>query len=160
MESISGLPAHVLFVHAPVVLMPLSLILALWLAAKPNHRRRSGPLLVGAGAVVLVFTVLAVQSGQAFDEIVGDRVDTGDHESLALTTQALVGAFVVASLALTIVDRRHRVEPRPWSARAGWGLMGLTVVTAALATLWMVRTGDEGARLVWDGVVGVNRLVR
>jgi preprotein translocase subunit SecG len=164
-ESISGLPAHTLFVHAPVVLMPLALLLTIWLAAKPNHRRRFGLLLAGAALVVLVATFLAVSSGQAFDEIVGDRVDTGDHERLATVTLVLVAAFAVSALAMALVDRRSaratppEDDPSSTLTTAGWALTALTVATAALATLWMVRTGEEGARLVWHGVVGVVRLV-
>ncbi len=41
--------------------------------------------------------------------------------------------------------------------RAGFS-MGASAVLSVLATIWMVRTGDEGARLVWDGVIGVVRL--
>ena len=51
-----------------------------------------------------------MQSGQAFDEVVGDRVDTSDHEGLAMTALWLVGGFVLATAALSVLDRQHSLH--------------------------------------------------
>lgn len=153
MESISGLPAHVLLVHAPVVLMPLAFLLTIVLTAKPDWRRRSGFLLTGAAVAVFAATVLAVFSGRAFDDIVGDRVDTSDHENLAIITLVLVGLFVIASLSLAVFDRWGRRGGPTWLGSATVISLAATLVISGLATFWMVQTGDEGARLVWDGVI-------
>ncbi len=156
MESINGLPTHVLAVHAPVVLTPLLLLLALVLAVKADWRQRSGFLLAGAALATVVAAALAVLSGRAFDRVVGDRVDTTDHERLAYTALALLTAALVAAVALAVLDRRAAADgpavgPGPMTNRI---LSGLVVVLTGAATWWMVLTGDEGARLVWKGVVG------
>lgn len=153
MESINGLPAHPLFVHAPVVLMPLAMLGTLVLAFRPAWRRRVGFLLPGVAVIVLGVTQLAISSGSAFDEVVGDRVDTETHEGLALMTRNFIAVFLVASLLLALLDRWHARGGPPF---VGSGILLAVVVTVAsslLATAWMVRTGDEGARLVWDGIL-------
>ena len=153
MESINGLPAHPLFVHAPVVLMPLATIVTLVLAFRPTWRRRVGFALPAVAVVILALTQLAISSGNAFDEIVGTRVNTDDHESLALMTRNFIAVFVVASLLLALFDRWHA---KGGSGAAGSGvllLVAVTTISSLLATTWMIRTGDEGARLVWDGIL-------
>lgn len=158
MESIGGLPAHPLFVHAPVVLMPLAAIATIVLALRPQWRRRSGVVLPIAAVAILVLTQLTISSGDAFDEIVGDRVDTTDHRALALTTRWFIVMFAVGAIATAALDRwRDRSAPQWLTALHGLAI-GVSVVGAALATVWMVRTGDEGARLVWDGVISSIRL--
>ncbi|MEL7158228.1 MAG: DUF2231 domain-containing protein [Actinomycetota bacterium] len=154
MQSFDGLPTHVLAVHAPVVFMPLVLILSIVLAAKPDWRRRSGLLLAGAAGVAFVATVLAVLTGRAFDELIGDRVDTTDHEQLANTTMVIAGFLVVAAVALYLIDRR-------WpSSRVSVVATAAVVVLALAGTWWMIMTGDEGARLVWGNVIDATQSLR
>lgn len=157
MDTVSGLPSHPLFVHAPVVLMPLAALAAIALAIRPRWRRRSSVALAVGAAVVLVSTQLAVRSGTSFDEVVGDRVDTDRHKSLALTTRKLVALFLVSSVGTAVLDvgarRRIAADDPSWHRPATGAAVAATVITALLAVIWMVRTGDEGARLVWEGVV-------
>ena len=138
--------------------MPLGTLLTLVLAVRPTWRRRVGFLLPVVAAVVLAVTQLAVMSGSKFDEVVGDRVNTDTHESLALMTRNLVVVFLLASLILAIFDRWHRKGGPAWLGSGVLIAVALTTMSSALATLWMIRTGDEGARLVWDGIL-VLRLI-
>ena len=153
MESINDLPAHVLLVHAPVVLLPLTTLAALVVAARPGLRRRAGVGLAVATGVVLVATWLAKESGEAFDELLDGAVNTSRHESLAETTMVLVLLFFLGTTAAVAADWWGRRGGPAWLDRAAGGLMAVSTVVAVVATVWMVRTGDEGARLVWDGVV-------
>ena len=59
MDSISGLPAHPLLVHLPVVAIPLAAIGAVLLALRPGWRRAYGPVVVGLAALGAVGGVLA-----------------------------------------------------------------------------------------------------
>lgn len=165
MESINGLPAHPLFVHAPVVLVPLSALFALVLAARPGLRRKAGWGLALAAIVTLVSTQLAISSGYAFDELVAGAVNTDKHEALAITGRNFVLLFTLAALVVAVLDWRNRAgsiattgdvtnssaSTSDTIARVGAIAAGLFSV---LATVWMFRAGEEGAKLVWSGVIG------
>ena len=153
MDHINGLPAHPLFVHAPVVLMPLAMLATLAVAARPRWRQRYGPALAVTAFVVLGATFLATRSGEAFKRAVGSQIDVSHHQSLALTTRAFVITFFLGTVAYTAVDRFRRSRPPSWVPPAAWALSGITALLGILATVWMVKTGEAGARLVWDGVV-------
>ncbi len=154
MDSINGLPTHPLFVHAPVVLAPLATLVALALAVRPRWRGEVGIALPLLGVVVLVATQLAIVSGLALEEVLGDRIDASDHEQLALTTRNLLILFFATTVLLTVVDRwRLRNDAPGWLAIAAPVTAASTVVTGSLATWWMIMTGHEGARLVWLGLL-------
>lgn len=155
MESISGLPAHVLFVHAPVVLTPLAALAALMLVFRPDLRHRAGIALAVMAGVVAIATFLALQSGKAFNEVVGDNVDTSDHEQLARRAMVLVIAFLIGAVATAAADRWSAADGPDWLDQTALWLMAFTTTAAVAASFWMVLAGDAGARLVWDGVISV-----
>lgn len=158
MEQFNGLPSHPLFVHAPLVLMPLAMLATLAVAARPGWRRRYGIPIAVAALVVLVATFLATLSGPSFKELVGTQVDVSHHQSLALQTRGFVIAFFVGTVIYVAVDRFRRTNQAAWMPQLAWGLAGVTAVLSVLATVWMVRTGEAGARLVWGGVLGTIRV--
>ncbi len=149
MESINGLPAHPLFVHAPVVLLPLTTLAMLILAVRPQLRRRSGLALAAATVVVLVLTQLAISSGLAFDEALEGAINVDDHEALANMTRNFLIVFVLAAIGFAVLDRKTDEGSPTWFKPASTSLVGLAAISSVLATIWMVRTGDEGAKLVW-----------
>ena len=100
LDTISGIPSHPLFVHAPVVLIPLVGLAAIALAFRPDWRTTLGWWPAVAAGVSLIATLLAVGSGNAFDERLDGLVNTERHESLALTTLALVAVFFEATPAV------------------------------------------------------------
>lgn len=137
--------------------MPLACLLMIVLAFKPTWRRWVGFFLPIVAAVIFAFTQLAISSGEAFSEIV--PVNTDDHEALALMTRNLIGLFVVSSLLLVVLDRRQAKGDGPsWLGLGVTIMVAITTISSVLATAWMVRTGDEGARLVWDSVLLVRHL--
>lgn len=155
MKSINGLPAHVLFVHAPVVLVPLAALLSLAASARPGFRHRTWWLVPTAVAAGLIATQLAVMSGYRFDEVAGDVVDTTDHQALGEATRNLVVVFLLGAAATVWLDRQGRDPSRagtPWTWTGQVGSI-VTTLVGVMATVWMIRTGEEGARLVWDGVL-------
>ncbi len=148
LDTISGIPSHPLFVHAPVVLIPLVGLAAIALAFRPAWRTTLGWWPAVATGVCLIATLLAVGSGNAFDERLDGLVDTDRHESLALTTLALVAVFFGATVAQRLLrnsDGRLRVVERAVTL--------LVVVSAGMAVWWTFLTGEEGARITWSGVV-------
>lgn len=148
LDTLAGIPSHPLFVHAPVVLIPLVGLAAIVLAFRPDWRNRLGWWPAVAAAVCLIATFLAVGSGNALDERLDGLVDTERHESLALTTLALVAMFFGATVAQRLLrnsDGRLRVVARAVTL--------LVVVSAGMAVWWTFLTGEEGARITWSGVV-------
>jgi hypothetical protein len=175
-DKIFDVPAHPLFVHVPVVFVPLTALGLLAIVVRPAWRRRYG-WLVAAGAVVSAVGVqLAVMSGEALE----DRVDKNDaierHIDLARTARPLV--FVFAALVLVYValpawlDRRRavataatggidgpvvgRVAAPVWARPVVAVIAVASVVFAGLATTWVVRVGHQGAKASWQGT-GDNR---
>ena len=154
MESIFDLPTHVFLVHVPVVLVPLVCVAAIAVAVRPDWRRRYGTLLVVLALAALVSVLLTVNSGQAFDNAIDFGEDIEKHKDLAETTRLLVIGLFLVTLALVLVGRRHDAtdaDAGGSSGQAMLGLAGVTVVLAVLSTVWIVRTGHEGASVAWEG---------
>ncbi len=154
LESIGELPSHPLFVHAPVVCTPLLAIFALVLVARPSWRRQVGLALPVLSAGLAAATVLAKESGEELKGLLGDFApNTDKHESLANTALVLILLLLVTSAAMVAADRWTQADDAAWLSRAAAALLGLSVVFASLATIWTLRAGHEGARLVWKGTV-------
>ncbi len=155
-ESINDLPAHIFFVHAPVVLVPLIALAAVVIAIRPQWRVRYAPLMAIASVGAFVATLLARKSGEEFDELLAGQVNVDRHETLADQTALIVFVLVLLTTTAAFISRRSpqaRADGSPVPSTATTAMSVATVAVAALATWWMVRTGDEGAKLVWDGVV-------
>jgi hypothetical protein len=151
MKEIWGLPAHPLFIHAPLVLVPLLSLGVIAVAVRPRWRAHGLPLAVAAALVAAVTSLLASQSGEAFAEAVpeiGEQIDR--HEELAETAQMLVFGLLAVLVITALVLRRARVGGK--AAVPAWLVHGLPVLCAVvgvLATVWMLRAGHEGAEVVW-----------
>jgi hypothetical protein len=173
MESIFDLPTHVLAVHAAVVLQPLLALITVVVVARPRWRRRFAPWLAAALVVVLLAVFVAMRTGEAFDELLDGLVDVGKHESLAGTTRNLMLLWLVALVGLAVLERRVAPGAEPDAASSGSvpsddrGAIAMRVLVqvlavvvallAVLATVWMIRTGHEGARVTWSGVIEQQR---
>ncbi|MFN0030479.1 MAG: DUF2231 domain-containing protein [Acidimicrobiales bacterium] len=163
MESVFDLPAHPLFVHTPLVLMPLLALAAIAVALRPRWRQAFGPVLIVASVVLVGVTVMATQSGEQFDNLLEDQgveIDIEDHQSLGEATQTLVlvfAALLVGSSTVAMVGARRRGSHSTGASGAlGWAghaLAVAAVVLGVLGSIWMFRTGHEGAKLVWDGTI-------
>ena len=117
------------------------------LATKPSWRRRLGWWFPAGVFAIVVMVFLARSSGQAFDEALEGAVDVSRHAELADRTLVLTIVWFVGSVALVAIDRRRSGD----RSRSGpmTGLAAATAFFAVLATVWLVRTGHEGADLVW-----------
>ncbi len=166
MESVFDLPAHPLFVHTPLVLMPLLALAVLAVAIRPGWRRSFGPLLIVASLALVVVTILATESGEAFDEVLdkqGIEIDIEDHQALGEATRLLVIVFAGLLVASSVValmgpsrpgrSRSASRGPRGALGAVGHALAAATVLVGVLASVWMFRTGHEGAKVVWDGTI-------
>ena len=72
LDTINGVPAHVLLVHAVVVLLPLAALLAVLGAVWPAARRRLGVLTPLTALVSVLFIPLTTDAGEWLQEHVPD----------------------------------------------------------------------------------------
>ncbi len=167
-DQLFDLPAHPLLIHAPIVLLPIAAILTIVLAFKPAWRRRAGWFPFSGVFVVTVLLFGAKESGEsfsdAFDSAFGEgAIDIDRHEELGNMTFVLTLVWLAAMFALTMweaVQRRGATDasgatgtaltPSPY---VSYGLSALASLFAVLATIWLIRTGHEGAEVVWSPVV-------
>lgn len=172
-DTISGLPAHPLFVHIPVVGIPLVALLFLAYLVLPS--KRGGlfwPTAVGI-VVVTIATILAASTGESLEEKLSpaDRASSNlhHHTQLGDQTQTIVILFAVVTLAFLATEwwkmrgsslLANNSPSNPISAllanRAmtkivlGIGIVG--ILLGGVATVWDVRTGHAGAKSAWGDV--------
>jgi hypothetical protein len=159
MGTVNGLPAHILLVHAIVVLLPLAALLLVLTAVRPGARRH----LAGPNAILSVLVVALVPVTTSAGEWLEHRVDETallrDHAELGDT--AIWVALPVAILALVIWWRqREAVSGASGAAQRRTYLAPLsTTVTTVIAVLAVVfagaavydtyRIGDSGSKAAW-----------
>ncbi|MFB9926609.1 hypothetical protein ACFORO_06855 [Amycolatopsis halotolerans] len=105
MTTVNGLPAHILLVHAIVVLLPLSALVLVLTACLPSVRRR----LAGANAILSVLVVILVpittNAGEWLERRVARTPLVRAHTELGDT--AIWAAIPVAVLALALWWRQR-----------------------------------------------------
>jgi len=153
MNVISGLPAHVLLVHAIVVLAPLTAVLEILCGLWPAARRRLVWLVLALAAVTTALTPLTTEAGKwLLDRLQFSNDMLRTHAERGDWMIAFSGALLVGALALAVLHwlEGRGDQPRR-SARAVVGMVALVVGVSAI--VGVVRIGDSGARAVWEGVV-------
>jgi uncharacterized membrane protein len=159
-SKIFGLPAHPLFVHIPVVLIPLTAIGAVAMACSARVRDRFGWLVLAIGVVAGLSTQLAIGSGQALRHSVPQSAALRHHAHTAETIRPLILLLFLVALGVMLLDRRSRsawpfagrnpTHPvAPWARAA---LIVLTVVVAAGTSIRLFQIGDSGAKATWQRV--------
>ncbi len=158
-----GLPAHPLFVHVPVILVPTTIVAALFLMARPEWLSRYGIALSIVSVIAMSSLFLTAESGAALRgrlNLHGEAANLISQHSQAahiltvvyvLFTAAVIVAFAARRISagrptgLAIVDRLL-TPPAMFTA------LRVAVVVLALAAGFMTfRTGDLGAKAVWAG---------
>jgi hypothetical protein len=150
---INGLPAHVLLVHAMVVLAPLTALLEILCAILPAARRRLVWLVLILALVTVALTPLTTEAGEWFynqqphpADILRTHADRGGW--MIYFSAALV---VVALLLVFLHVREGRSETRRIGAHLMVTILALAVGVSTIITIY--RIGDSGAQSVWGGVV-------
>lgn len=154
MTIINGLPAHVLFVHAVVVLMPLAALLEILCAFWPAARR--GQLIwvtLVLAAAITILTPVTIQAGNWLYDL--QRTPAGvlqEHAKLGATMVFFSVALLIVALALvTLRFAERRDNPRRVLYNA---IVAVAAVLVAVASLVQVyRVGDSGAKSVWGSAI-------
>ncbi|MGH3535651.1 MAG: DUF2231 domain-containing protein [Pseudonocardiaceae bacterium] len=164
---ISGLPVHVLLVHAVVVLVPLAVLGTVTIAVWPAARQRHGWLVVALTAVAALVIPLTTSSGEGLRAHLPPDPLIAAHAHLGDELLPFAGLLLVAATALVVLDRyRARaaadtrsegpgamvVDQPGWTRPASLALSGLVLVLAVVTAVQVVRIGDSGARAAWSQV--------
>jgi uncharacterized membrane protein len=156
-SKFAGLPAHPLFVHVPVVLLPLVAIGAVAMALSARVRERIGWLVLGLGIVAGLSTQLAIGSGKALEDSVRKSAALDRHVEIAESIRPLALLLFLAALAVMLIDRRARAA-WPFRDRASrsfpaWltaGVAGITVIVALVSCVRLYQIGESGAKATWQ----------
>jgi hypothetical protein len=152
LDTINGLPAHVLFVHFVIVLVPLTALALVVSAVWPSVAKRFGLLLPVLALVTLASVPVATQAGEWLerhvksDSLVRKHAELGD----GLLPWAL-GLFVL-TVAVWWVVRRAEANPNLARLPVRVAAVALSVVVGCGAVVDVYRIGDSGAKAAWhDG---------
>jgi hypothetical protein len=171
----SGLPAHPLFLHIPVVLIPVAAVAALAFAIRPRWISRYGVALATLTVVALAGTFLTVGAGIAlrnalhlngaapgaagFAGAAGPAALIARHAHAASILRLLMIAFTAVLIPTVLAHRvadgmptgrstADRALARPGTLAA---LRALLAVLAIACAYFVFHTGDLGAKAVWAG---------
>ena len=150
LDTLFGLPAHPLLVHVPVVVMPLTALGLVVMALSPSWRARIGWLVVVGTFLDGIAVQLAMSSGEALQDHVGERALVQHHAELADLLRPLALLLFLVALGLMLLDRRRARPGAP--ALPSWvgPVVAVVAVLAAIGSVvQMTRVGHSGADAVW-----------
>jgi hypothetical protein len=151
-NEINGLPAHVLLVHAVVILIPLAALMTILSAVWPAARRRLGIFTPLVALAALIIVPIATDAGEWLQARVANTQLVRTHAELGDTMLWFaIGLFVAALLAWgvpTLITRRSEQAPPPW---IGVVVAVVAVVLAGASVVQVFRVGEAGSEAVWSG---------
>ncbi|HEX6025381.1 MAG TPA: hypothetical protein VFZ00_25535 [Solirubrobacter sp.] len=139
-DTAFGLPAHPLFLHVPVVFVPILTLAALALAAGKLDDHRIP--LAAFSVLTLIAVFLTAGAGEALraerEAEIQDKATLASHADSGDALRYAMVLLTAALLASLFTKRTHVV---------------LRIVIALLAIhalFWVIRTGHLGSELVWN----------
>jgi hypothetical protein len=167
LDRVFGLPAHVLLVHAPIVLVPLTAITTMAVLMRPTWRRRFGASLAAAAIIVFASVMAAKAAGEPLEHHEQARIqaefgssETGrtqhdrieQHAEAGDQLAATSAGFTLVLVCIVVIDRQLRRRRIPF-VNSGRFVITTGIVTAVLAlgTLGaVVRAGHLGSKAAWE----------
>ncbi len=154
LTSIDGLPAHVLLVHIPVVLIPLGAagaVAMLW----PRVRQMIGWWVAGVLVIAGIATQLAIESGKSLREYVHRTALVREHVRIGENVRPWLLLMFLALVGVMIVDQMMKRRGEPTTGRdplriAGIVLAVLSILFSAMSVYWIYRIGHSGSKAVWQ----------
>jgi uncharacterized membrane protein len=152
-DQISGLPVHVLVVHAAVVFVPLLALGAIAYALVARWREKIGWAVIALAIIAPICTLVSKLSGEKlYDRLVAQGLKgkgkemLDDHMDFGTRTFWFTLALGVVTLVFVLLTlRKSGSLPRA----ASLGLAVIMVALAAISGYYVFRTGDSGAHVVW-----------
>jgi len=155
--TVMGIPAHPLMVHVPVVLVPLCAIAAI-LMIWPSWRARIGWVAVVLSGAALLFTQLAIDSGQGLEESVKETRLLEQHTEMGEAGRPWVFLLFVGLLAVMLLGiwlKRRAAQSGATLAPNPSAVMVVAIITALvgiMASYQIYRIGHSGAKATWADV--------
>ncbi len=159
----SSLPAHPLFVHVPVVLIPTTVVAAVVFAFKRDWFSRYGIALAVVSIVAMSSIFLTMQAGAALRaalHLQGRAATLISEHSHAAHILAIIYVVFTATLIVTFAAQRISggmptglgIVDDLLSPRAMFTALRVVLVLLSIGAGYMCfRTGDLGAKAVWQG---------
>ena len=152
-DQISGLPVHVLVVHAAVVFVPLLALGAIAYALVARWREKIGWAVISLAIIAPLCALVAMLSGnKLYDRLVAQGLKGKGKEMLdnhmgfgRLTFWFTLALGVVTLVMVLLTLRKSASLPRA----ASLGLAVIMVALAAISGYYVFRPGDSGAHVVW-----------
>lgn len=144
-DTLAGLPVHILIVHVAVVLIPLSAIGAILIAARPKALRLFGAATVIGALVGVIASVIAEASGNQLAGRVGwPEVHTNYGDIFPVAAAAFLVLLVVFWLFARGVPLNRN---RPLWLK----IFGAVLIVASIGiTYFTVLTGYSGSKATWQ----------
>lgn len=156
-DSVLGLPAHPLIVHAAVIFGPLLAAAVIAYALVPPFRKYVGWAVLGLGVAGPAALWFAKLSGDAFlDRQM--RAGAGPEFAAKLVEHANFGeraayygtALGVLAILLVLVTTAAGRRPSSTGSKAlTYGVAALGVIAAGVTLYYVIRVGHTGATNVW-----------
>ncbi|MBY8880408.1 DUF2231 domain-containing protein [Actinacidiphila acidipaludis] len=169
---VDGLPAHILFVHFVVVMVPLTALAVVAGAVRQRWARRMGVLLPVTALVTLAMVPVTTHAGEWLERRSGHSPLLRRHTELGDTLLPwALGLFLAATVVWWIgrrtapavapdgVDAGSTTDAGPARSGGGWqraGWVRTVAVVAAVAigagaVVDVYRIGESGAKAAWEG---------
>ena len=159
----SGLPAHPLFVHVPVILIPSTIVAAIIFMVRRDWFARYGIALALVSIAAMSSIFLTMQAGAALRgalNLQGEAAKLISKHSQAAHILAIVYVIFTATLIVTFAAQRISsgmptglgIVDGLLSSKSMFTALRLLLVVLSIGAGYMCfRTGDLGAKAVWQG---------
>ncbi|MEV0494134.1 DUF2231 domain-containing protein [Streptomyces atratus] len=160
LDLINGIPAHVLFVHVVVILVPLTALALVLCAIWPSVMRRFRLTLPILALVTLVSVPLTTDAGEWLERHVESNALVRKHAELGDGLLPwVIALFLMATAVWWSYRRAANRPPDTAGSTSSTVATPLRVAAAALslvigvgAGVQVYRIGDSGAKAAWhDG---------
>ncbi len=152
MNEVNGLPAHILFVHFIVVLVPLTALLVIVCALLPAARRRLvWPTLLLA-AFVAALTPITINAGEWLIDLRRQPTPIlNEHAARGEWMTYFSAALLVVAVVIAVLHLRERRHDTRGVVKAVVAIVALAVGISSMIQVY--RVGDAGSQSVWGGEI-------
>lgn len=151
-ESLFGLPAHPLVVHAAVVLLPLAALVTIVSCAVPRLRSHYAPAALAVALAATLAVGLAQGSGEELEHKVDETRLVEEHTEKGEQVLPWAIAVTVVAAAATAAPFLTRRRPSLSMTTVTAALLVSSVIVGAGATYEVAVVGHSGAKATWKEV--------